>query len=69
MDKTEVDLVCVYCPATGACYYFRPQAHGNRVMLRVVPAKNNQAKGVHLAEDFRGVPTDETEPEAPFPLG
>ncbi len=69
MDKTEVDLVCVYCPATGACYYFRPHAHGNRVMLRVVPSKNNQAKGVHLAEDFRGVPTDETGPEAPFPLG
>jgi hypothetical protein len=69
MDKSEVDLVCVYCPATRACYYFRPLAHGNRVTLRVVPSKNNQAKGVHLAEDFRGVPADELEPVPLSPLG
>lgn len=69
MDKSEVDIVCVYCPATRACYYFRPHGHGNRVMLRVVAAKNNQAKGVHLAEDFRRVPEDEPEPPVRLPLG
>ena len=55
MEKNEVDLVCVYCPATGDCYYFRPQDHGKSVVLRVTPCRNGQSKGVHMAEQFRSV--------------
>jgi hypothetical protein len=57
MDKSEVDLVCVYCPETGGCYYLRPADHGLQVTLRLTPSRNNQQKGVHLAEHLRKVPT------------
>lgn len=56
VDKTEVDLYCVYCPDTDSCYYIDPLQYRSTVSLRVKKPKNSQAKGVHFAEDFRGVP-------------
>lgn len=56
MDKSEVDLLCVYCPDTGSCYYLRPLDHGGQATLRVHASANNQRLGVHHADDFRGVP-------------
>ena len=67
MEKSEVDVVCVYCPATDECYYLRPQEHGNTVTLRVLPSQNNQSKGVHLARHLRVVPVGD--PQLAFSLG
>lgn len=56
LDKTEVDVVCVYCPDTDRCYYLRPPEHRQSVTLRIVPSRNGQHAGVRFAEDFRAFP-------------
>jgi hypothetical protein len=55
-DKSEVDVLCIYCPETDACYYLRPQDHGKSVTLRLAASKNGQAQGVLMAESFRHFP-------------
>ncbi|MGV6825436.1 MAG: group I intron-associated PD-(D/E)XK endonuclease [bacterium] len=56
VDKDEVDLYCIYCPDTDECYYLNPKDFERSVTLRVEAPKNNQAKHVRLAADYRGVP-------------
>jgi len=56
LDKDEVDVVCVYCPETRACYYIDPRQFGRSVSLRVTPSRNRQGRNVSPAEDFRHVP-------------
>ena len=56
MDKDEVDLYCIYCPDTDECYYLDPKDYRGSVTLRVKAPKNNQARGVRLASDYRRVP-------------
>lgn len=57
-DKSEVDVVCVYCPETDACYYLRPADHRQSATLRVTPSKNGQERGVLSAAAFRTFPID-----------
>ncbi|GEB12611.1 hypothetical protein GUY44_15305 [Pimelobacter simplex] len=64
LDKSEVDVFCVYCPDTDECYYFRPREHGRSLTLRVRPTRNNQRTGVWPAADFREVPAPL--PEYPY---
>lgn len=59
-DKTEVDVMCIYCPETDSCYYVRPQDHGESVTLRVTPSRNGQARGILDASTFRAFPTART---------
>ncbi len=56
IDKEEVDLFCVYCPETDECYYFKPQESCGGISLRIAAPKNNQAKNVRMAEEFRKIP-------------
>ena len=56
IDKTEVDLYCVYCPETDECYYLEPGSFGSAASLRVKSPKNSQHKRVNFAQDFRRVP-------------
>jgi hypothetical protein len=56
VDKGEIDYYCVYCPDTDECYYLDPKEYGSSVTLRVKTPKNNQAKGIRLAKDYRRVP-------------
>jgi len=56
MDKDIVDVVCVYCPDTGRCYYLDPKKHRGAVKLRLAPSKNNQKKGVLWADGFTQFP-------------
>ena len=56
IDKTEVDVYCVYCPDSDECYYLRPEEHGSNVSLRVRAPKNGQLKKVNFAADHRRVP-------------
>jgi hypothetical protein len=57
MDKSQVDVVCVYCPDTRACYYVDPRRFRQAVKLRIAPARNGQSKRVLWADDFRELPT------------
>lgn len=52
VDKSEVDVYCVYCPETDRCYYLDPKKFGIDVSLRIDAAKNNQSNGVKLADDY-----------------
>jgi len=52
----EIDLICVYCPETDACYYFNPVGMTETVYLRLRPARNGRKAGLHFAEDYRFVP-------------
>lgn len=56
IDKSELDVVCIYCPDTDECYYLRPSDHVQSVTLRVEPTRNGQVRGVLLASDFRSFP-------------
>lgn len=55
-DKTDIDLVAIYCPDTDECYYLDPASHGQSVTIRVAPPKNNQTKGVLLGSTVRRLP-------------
>ncbi len=57
MDKSRVDILCVYCPDTGKCYYVEPRRFAGGVRLRLAPARNNQRKGVHSADHFTTFPS------------
>jgi hypothetical protein len=53
MDKSAIDVVCVYCPETDECYYVRPNDHGGSVTLRIAPSRNGQVIGVVSASSYR----------------
>ncbi|MDQ3365523.1 MAG: group I intron-associated PD-(D/E)XK endonuclease [Myxococcota bacterium] len=56
IDKRAIDLLCIYCPDTRACYYVDPASVKASVRLRISPARNQQVKGVRSAAEFRGIP-------------
>ncbi len=56
ISKDQIDLFCVYCPETDECYYIDPAQVQTYISRRISKPRNNQAKKLHLAEDFRGVP-------------
>ena len=56
IDKSQVDVFCVYCPDTNKCYYFKPENIKTYFSLRIETPKNNQLKRINLAENFTGVP-------------
>lgn len=56
IDKSLIDLYCIYCPDTDECYYLRPTDFGYSVALRVETPKNGQIKGINLASDYREIP-------------
>ena len=56
VDKSEIDLYCIYCPESDECYYIEPGKFGSNVSLRVEAPKNGQQKGVNFAADYRRAP-------------
>jgi hypothetical protein len=56
LDEHEVDVVCIYCPDTRACYYVDPKRFGRSVSSRVTPSRNRQGRNVLLADGFRAMP-------------
>lgn len=54
-DNTEVDVICLYCPQTDACYYTRPRKN---LTLRIVSSKNGQKRFIRQAEAFRTFPPE-----------
>jgi hypothetical protein len=56
IDKSQIDVFCVYCPDTDKCYYFKPENIKTYFSLRIDTPKNNQSKRINFAEDFARVP-------------
>ena len=65
MPRHEVDIVAVYCPDTGECYYIDPKDFGESVKLRVTEPKNGQRTNIVMAADFRSIPP--SHPRSPQP--
>lgn len=56
VDKSEIDVICIYCPDTNECYYVSPHELRESVVLRLTPSRNNQRVGIRLASAFREMP-------------
>ena len=56
IDKTSIDVMCIFCPDTGRCYYVDPRSVRGRIHLRLSPTRNGQTKFVHDASDFTEIP-------------
>ena len=56
IDRTSIDLLCIYCPESESCYSIDPAGAPKTVTLRLDPVRNNQAKGVRWAKDFTEIP-------------
>lgn len=56
VDKSSIDLLCIYCPETDRCYYVDPRTCGAKVVLRVTPPRNGQRKGIAWADHHLDVP-------------
>ena len=61
LNKSGVDVVCIYCPDTGCCYYVDPKDFGKSITLRVTPSRNGQRRNVLNAAAFRVMPNDPAE--------
>ena len=58
LDRERVDLLCIYCPTTDACYYIDPTVvRGSNIALRIEAPRNGQLKGVTWARDHREIPS------------
>ena len=57
INKSLIDLYCVYCPDTNKCYYFDPKSfeNENSLTLRIEQTKNKQSKNVIWADNFTSV--------------
>ena len=56
IDKCSIDVLCVYCPDTKACYYIDPQTVNRWFFLRIDEPRNRQQKGVRFAKDYLRIP-------------
>lgn len=56
MDRSFVDVLCIYCPDTNSCYYLDPKTLGQAVRLRIAPSRNHQRQRIRWARDYLEVP-------------
>lgn len=56
VDKSQLDLYCIFCPTTNECYYIDPHKYKECITLRIKSPKRSNGKGFHLVSDFRIVP-------------
>tara|TARA_R110002020_G_scaffold1459_2_gene6571 strand:+ start:241 stop:666 length:426 start_codon:yes stop_codon:yes gene_type:complete len=58
VDKSLIDLYCVYCVSTDKCYYFDPSKYKSSITLRMTEAKGTQKtnKNINWHEDYLGIP-------------
>lgn len=57
-DKSQIDIVCVYCPDTDKCYYFDPNDYKSALTIRIAPTQNHMAKNINWADNFLAIPGD-----------
>jgi hypothetical protein len=56
MEKSEVDVIAIYCPDTDDCYFVAPAQFDKAVTLRVTTPTNNQNLNINWANDYLRVP-------------
>ena len=57
IDRTSIDVLCVYCPDTNRCYYVDPSTVAtSHLYLRIAPTRNYQVKHVTWADDCLELP-------------
>ena len=57
LDRSLIDVVCIYCPDVDCCYYVDPKIIPKKsIVLRVAPSRTNMQKGVTWAKDFTEIP-------------
>lgn len=56
VDKRQIDVVCIYCPETDKCYYFKAEDVNISLTLRIEAPRNNQSKNIRFADDYTRVP-------------
>lgn len=56
IDKSEVDVIAIYCPDTQKCYYFSTNTSDISVTLRLDSPKNGQIKGIRFADEYLDFP-------------
>jgi hypothetical protein len=52
----EIDLICIFHPDSGRCYYLLPSPSRNVQKIRVTPTLNGQRKGVTMLSDLTEIP-------------
>ena len=52
IDKSQIDLICVYCPCTDKCYWIDPVKFGKCVTLRLKPVRSTQVEKTYPAENY-----------------
>lgn len=56
-DKSEIDILCIYCPNIDKCAYISiKEVVGKDIILRVETPKNNQKANVKMFFDYCRVP-------------
>jgi len=60
IDRTAVDLFCIYCPDTDRCYYVDSRDCPRQLFLRVQPARSSQQKGIRWGRDYEDIPATST---------
>ena len=51
-DKSLFDILCIYCPDTGQCYYINPALFNQSIKLRLNPPKNGQNLHIRYLKDY-----------------
>lgn len=55
IDKTIIDIVCIYCPDSKECYYLDPKDFARSITLRIKKSRNprgHQPSTSNLSADF-----------------
>lgn len=54
-QKDDFDILAVYCPDNDQVYYVRSKEfqNGRCLSLRLISSKNNQKKGIRMADQFK----------------
>lgn len=55
-DKSQIDLVAVYCPSADKCYYVDPNSMLQKIKLRLRKSRSNNQSNIHMAEDYTEIP-------------
>ena len=55
MDKSVVDIVCIYCIDSDTCYYVNPRKYNKIMSIRINDPINRQKSGVNMGKDFMDV--------------
>lgn len=52
VNKNMIDIIAIYCPDTDRVYYVNPVDFKKSILLRIEKTKNNQLKGINIAENY-----------------